>query len=68
MERCSTTLVIMEIQIKTTMILLHTHQDGYEQKRQAVTVMARMWRNEPTYTAAVNVNWCSTLENRSLKC
>lgn len=51
MKNSSTSLVKSETQIKTTMIPLHIHYDGYNLKTQMISVGEEVERQEQTYIA-----------------
>ena len=54
-KRYSTSLIIGEIQIKTT-VFPHTGWKGYYQK---ISTGEDVEKREPWYTVGGNVNWCS---------
>jgi len=60
MNRCSTSLIISKMQIKSKEISPQTSQNGYYQKRQEITsVDEDVEKREPSYTVDRNVNWCN---------
>ena len=60
MKRCSISLNIMKMQIKTIEIPLHTCQYGYYQKRQHIlSVGEDVEKRKHLFSVGGNVNWCS---------
>ena len=60
MKRCSTSLIIREMQIKTTMMYhLTLVRMAAIQKLQAINAGEGVEKREPSYTVGGKVNWCS---------
>ena len=56
MKRCSTLLIIREMQIKTTDI---TSEWPLSKSLQTINAGEGMEKREPSHTVGGNVNWCS---------
>ena len=60
MKRCSTSLIIREIHIESTMRYQHTPVTmAIIKKTRNKNVGEDVEEKEPSYTAGGNVNWCS---------
>ena len=62
MNRCSTSLVIREMQIKTTVKLLTPVRMVSSKSPQATNAGEGVVRRGPYCTVGGNINWCSHLE------
>ena len=59
MKRCSTSLIIREMQIKTTMKYPLTPGRMTIINLQAIKAGEGVEKKEPSYTVGGNANWCS---------
>ena len=56
MKRCSASLTIREMQIKTIKIPLHTSENGHHKQINKQQVLEKIWRKG---TVGGNAGWCS---------
>ena len=62
MKRCATSLIITEMQIKTT-TAPYTSQNGHHQSLQIIRAGEGVEKKEPYYTAGGKVIWCNHCGN-----
>lgn len=66
MKRCSKSLVIREMKIKSIIRYHFSHTlGGYNKKKIVTTVDEDVEESEPLYTASGNVKWCRYLSKQS---
>ena len=60
-KRCSTSLIVWETQVKTTMWYIISHQSEWPWSKslQTIIVGEGVGKREPSYTVSGNVNWCN---------
>ena len=64
MKRCSTSLTIREMQIKTTNITSHLPERLLSKRQQITSVGKDVEKRESLSTVGGNVNWCSHYEKQ----